>query len=347
MSERTAFPRLWCPLLTHYRADGALDTERMRAHLTHIRPHVGAFLVPGSTGDGWLMTDAEARAVLAFVLDELDRSPSADSLVMVGALKATTADARRFIEETVGYLTGERTGVLNAAEALRRARVAGFTVCPPTGAEITEPEREAALAADILALGLPTALYQLPQVTRNEMSPGLVARLAARFDNLVLFKDSSGSDTVATAGLGLGNVFLVRGAEGDYGNWLKGSGGPYDGYLLSTANCFAAELRVIVDAAVSGRSHDPDIVRLAESVSGCVAAAFAAVADVRAPGNAFTFANKAIDHFMAHGPSAPLAPDTLPVLYGGARLPRGAVEAVGAALAREGRMPEVAYLSGL
>jgi dihydrodipicolinate synthase/N-acetylneuraminate lyase len=342
MSEEASFPRLWCPLLTHYHPDGALDTARMRAHLAHIRPHVGAFLVPGSTGDGWLMTDAEARAALTFLLDELGSSPSSDALVMVGALKATAADARRVIIDTVGYLKA-RTGAADAAEALRRARVAGFTVCPPTGADVSDAEMENALA-DILALGLPTALYQLPQVTRNVMSAEVVARLAARFKNLVLFKDSSGADAVASAGLDLGRVFLVRGAEGDYSRWLRSAGGPYDGYLLSTANVFARELRAIVDAAASGHARDPDVVRLADSVTGCVADAFAAVTDVQAPGNAFTFANKAIDHYMAYGPSAPLDADDLPLLYGGACLPRIAVEAVGAALARWGRMPDVAYL---
>jgi dihydrodipicolinate synthase/N-acetylneuraminate lyase len=343
MAERTIFPRLWCPLLTHYRPDGTLDAQRMRTHLAHILPHVRAFLVPGSTGDGWLMTDTDARAVLTFVLNELDRTASEDFLVMIGALKATTADARRFILETMNYLMA-RTNIMNEAAALGRARVAGFTVCPPSGADIAEAPMEEALSDDILALDLPTALYQLPQVTRNEMSPDLVARLAARFENLVLFKDSSGGDAVATAGLDLGHVFLVRGAEGDYGRWLNGSGGPYDGYLLSTANSFPAELRAIVNAAATGRSRDPEIGRLAESVSGCVADAFSAVAAVQAPGNAFTFANKAIDHFMAHGPSAPLDADTLPILYGGARLPRAAVEAVGAALTHWGRMPAAGYL---
>jgi dihydrodipicolinate synthase/N-acetylneuraminate lyase len=339
------FPRLWCPLLTHYDAGGALDLARMRAHLSHIRPHVNAFLVPGSTGDGWLLSDAEARAVLAFLLDVIDQEPSDHALVMVGALKATLEDACRVITETVDWLQ-ERTGASDAAEALRRAHVAGFTVCPPTGAHLSPAAIEEGLS-QILALGLPTALYQLPQVTHNEMSPEMVARLAARFENLILFKDSSGTDTVALAGLDLGRVFLVRGAEGDYGKWLKGSGGPYDGYLLSTANCFASELRTIVDASASGNSRDPDLVQLAESVSGCVADAFAAVSGVNAPGNAFTYANKALDHFMANGPNAPLDADALPILHGGTRLPQSVVATVGGALARWRRMPDDGYLQNL
>ena len=46
-------PRLWCPLLTHYRSDGGIDFERMSAHFRHILPWVKGFLIPGSTGDAW------------------------------------------------------------------------------------------------------------------------------------------------------------------------------------------------------------------------------------------------------------------------------------------------------
>ena len=46
-------PTLWCPLITHYDADGVIDRKRMAAHLEHISPFVKGILVPGSTGDGW------------------------------------------------------------------------------------------------------------------------------------------------------------------------------------------------------------------------------------------------------------------------------------------------------
>ncbi|MBS3808941.1 MAG: hypothetical protein KGY38_02150, partial [Desulfobacterales bacterium] len=59
-------PRLWCPLLTHYTKGGALDKKRIAAHIKHIRPWVPAFLVPGSTGDGWEMDSAETDSLLDF-----------------------------------------------------------------------------------------------------------------------------------------------------------------------------------------------------------------------------------------------------------------------------------------
>src|SRR5215813_13962981 len=74
------------------------------------------------------------------------------------------------------------------------------------------------------------------------MTPKLVARLAERFPNLLLFKDSSGRDEVALSGRMPAGVTLPRGAEGDYAQSTKAHGGAYDGFLLSTANAFPAQL---------------------------------------------------------------------------------------------------------
>ena len=63
-------PVLWCPLLTHYSSDGHIDRARMAAHLRHLSPYVKGFLIPGSTGDGWEMSDAEIRQLLEIAIEE-------------------------------------------------------------------------------------------------------------------------------------------------------------------------------------------------------------------------------------------------------------------------------------
>ena len=40
--------------------------------------------------------------------------------------------------------------------------------------------------------------------------------------------------------------------SGDYARWLKDNGGPYDGFLLSTANCFPALLLEVINAIEKG-----------------------------------------------------------------------------------------------
>ena len=75
-----------------------------------------------------------------------------------------------------------------------------MTISAPTS---DPPLSQAAIASaltPIFQLGLPIAMYQLPQVTGNTMMPELVADLAKEFPNLILFKDSSGTDEVALSG---------------------------------------------------------------------------------------------------------------------------------------------------
>jgi dihydrodipicolinate synthase/N-acetylneuraminate lyase len=137
------------------------------------------------------------------------------------------------------------------------------------------------------------------------MTPELVAGLAERFPNLLLFKDSSGTDEVALSGRMPAGVTLLRGAEGDYAQWSKAHGGAYDGFLLSTANAFPAQLASVLEHLQYGRVAEAE--RCSAAISAAVADAFAAVVEVR-QGNAFTNANKALAHIMAYGRDALEAP---------------------------------------
>ena len=100
-------------------------------------------------------------------------------------------------------------------------------------------------------------------------------------------------------------VTLLRGAEGDYAQWSKAHGGAYDGFLLSTANAFPAQLASVLEHLQYGRVAEAE--RCSAAISAAVADAFAAVVEVR-QGNAFTNANKALAHIMAYGRDALEAP---------------------------------------
>ncbi len=60
-------------------------------------------------------------------------------------------------------------------------------------------------------------------------------------------------------------------------------------------------------------------------------------------GNAFTNANKALDHFFAHGPGAARVPP--PRLHSGKRVPHDLIAAAGEALQKHGLMPGRGYLA--
>jgi len=325
-------PELWCPLITHYRDDGSIDRERMAAHLRQLAPHVKGFLILGSTGDGWELSESEVRQVLEIALEEAGRL---HLHLLIGVLKTSPEEMARMLGDTLRWIES-KTG-LSTFDALEASRVRGFTICPPRGKDLSQRRISDALET-ALKSGVPVALYQLPQVTQNEMSPELLADLARRYPNFILFKDTSGADRVALSGVELGGVFLVRGAEGDYVRWLKAGGGPYDGFLLSTANGFGAQLQQVIQLLETGQGSAA--LALAGRLTGAVEEVFALVADLP-HGNAFANANKAMDHFFAHGKQA--AQVEPPRLHAGGRLPVDVIRRTGEALERYGFLPERGY----
>jgi len=134
-------------------------------------------------------------------------------------------------------------------------------------------------------------------------------------------------------------VFTTRGAEGEYARWLKPAGGPYDGFLLSSANCFARELHQMTTDISAGRME------AARQLSDRLAAAVSEVFALASPlphGNPFANGNKAIDHFFAHGPEAVNLPP--PRLHAGSSLPTELIRSTEEILLREKLMPASGYL---
>jgi dihydrodipicolinate synthase/N-acetylneuraminate lyase len=326
-------PQLWCPALTHYDREVMIDAQRIAAHLRHMSPHVRGFLIPGSTGDGWELSDSEARQLLGIALDQ---AQALKVHLLIGALKPDAESALKMMRDTIDWIES-RTNEVDISKSLAKARVSGFAVCPPRGKDISQIQMENALAT-ILKSGVPIALYQLPQVTQNEISPELASKLAAEFENFFMFKDTSGTDRVITSGKNLAGVFMVRGAERNYARWLKAAG-TYDGFLLSTANCFAIELRQLMTDLWEGRIDAAN--RMSERLTAIISSAF----DLASPfphGNAFANANKAMDQFFAYGPEAVNVPP--PRLHAGPFLPADLIVQTGKILERHGLMPDKGYL---
>jgi len=329
-------PRLWCPLLTHYRDDMTIDFERMEAHFAHISPWVKGFLMPGSTGDGWELTERETLQVAKFAVDHTKNMT--DVRLLIGLLRPDGAGVKGTLaamkDRNVFHLRADE----GAGQVISPQRICGITICPPRGKTLSQVKIDSELSG-ILDMKLPTALYQLPQVTENEAAPETFSRLTEKYANLIFFKDSSGDDGIATSSVDKGGVFLVRGAEGDYARWLKEAGGPYDGFLLSTANSFPRELRSVIENLERGD------LKAAEETSTRLSAVIGKIFAIVQPlthGNAFTNANKAIDHFLAHGPDG--ANLSGPLLHAGVRISLEMLAATGKVLDDQAFMPERGYL---
>src|SRR5262245_28100450 len=172
-------PKLWCPALTHYDRDGRIDAERIAAHLQHMSAHVKAFLIPGSTGDGWELDDAETQQLLRLAIQ---KAGALGLHLLIGALKPDPDSGLKMVWDTVDWIESRMED--NALNSLAKARVSGFVICPPRGKDVSQGDMERWFET-ILKSGIPIALYQLPQVTQNEISPELVSRMAAQFSNFI------------------------------------------------------------------------------------------------------------------------------------------------------------------
>ena len=274
---------LWVPLLTHYMAGGGIDQARMSAHLESVAGSVRQIMLAGSTGDGWEMDDSRFDAVVDFAAARA----GGEFRFMFGVLRDTTdavVERMRVLEERLASLP-----------TLAGATV-GATICPPVDAAVDQTGILAHYRRILAESQLPIAVYQLPQVTGCRIAPETLEVLASD-SRVVMFKDSSGEDTVATSGRDFGHIFMVRGAEGGYAEAVAPDGG-YGGWLLSTANTVPAPLRRIETLLRQG--DDDGAARLSEELGSRVASLFADAAS-EGGANAFSNANKAADHVRAYG----------------------------------------------
>jgi len=321
-----ALDPLWTPLLTHYLKEtpGRLDPKRVAAHVRSLATHVSQYLVAGTTGDGWVMDDALMRDWLS----ALTRPPfGPKQTVLIGAFSGTTASVIqrcRLIEETI------------AAEPMRPT-FAGLTVCAPVGPNPGDAAVVEHFKQILDATAAPIAIYQLPQVVGYEISPEAFATLVELSPRISFMKDSSGGDRLAKTRSAPQGPMRLRGAEGDYARTLKPHG-PYDGWLLSTGNALGPELRELADLAAAGRDQEAE--ERSKALSDFVASVFEAAAKFP-HGNAFSNANRALDHILAHGEAWP---DAAARLRDGRSLPDSLIRLVATLLPAVRRPPSVGYL---
>ena len=328
------FPSIWCPPLTHYTEDGKIDFERMNQHLDFLSPHINSFLMPGSTGDGWELTFDEFKEIVDFALS-LCKSRK-NIRVLIGLLRLEIDGMKTCLNYVVTHFKEDNVKV--KADDYEVSGFKGFVICPPKGKDLSE-ERMKGEMEGIIGLGYPMVLYQLPQVTENEMSPDLAHYFAQRYHYCFMMKDSSGADRVALADKDYGGLILVRGAEENYSRMLKKSGGRYDGFLLSTGNSFPEELSTIIQCVEEGSQFDADA--LSERLSKAVNEVFRLASSLPV-GNAFTNSNKLIDHIKAYG--SRWRETKPPRLHSGHFLPKEMLEKVEEILKKHNLYPSKGYL---
>jgi len=261
--------------------------------------------------------------------------------ILIGTLRPSTDEVLAFIDRVHAAAGTSRTATLddNVARLAEKGWV-GITVCPPVGSDVTQEAIVEHYRTVADAARMPLAVYQLPQVTQNEIAPTTMAKLVAEHEEIILFKDSSGADTIANAAEGLDDVVLVRGAEGNYAGVLEPLGGNYDGLLLSTGNVFGPQLRTILDRVNAG--DHAKAAALSDELTTVVDRLFAAGADAPV-GNAFANVNRCVDHVNAHANT--WRDHEPPMVFDGSRVPPAVVERIAAILKDAGCVGKSGYVT--
>jgi 4-hydroxy-tetrahydrodipicolinate synthase len=318
--------RLWVPLLTQYRRQGStveIDPDRTAAHLSFIRPWVRQFLLAGSTGDGWEMS-LEQLLVLVRLTSRPDLFEG--TRFLVGALRPTTEGVIEWAREIESTLDGMKAPA---------GEYCGLAVCPPIDANASQSDIIRHYERVLAETRSEIAVYQLPQVTHCSIEPDTMRTLADN-SRVTMFKDTSGTDTVALSGFT--GPRLVRGAEGNYVDMLQPTG-LYQGWLLSTGNAFGSHLRRMLDLLEADRREEA--LAISRVLTAVVNEMFAAAAKLPF-GNPFSNANRAVDHLWAYGSGWEKAP--APLTISGNELPRELLEAASDLIGRFPALPDRGYI---
>lgn len=161
------------PLVTPFDAGESFDAPALRRLIAWVLEQGADALMPTAlTGEGPMLTEDETLAVWDVVFEE-----AGDRVPVVPAVIATT--------------TGRAVRLVQAAQA----RGAGAVMAAPILAELYAGRSGAdalGFYADVgNATSLPILLFNSPALTGIDLTPDLVARLAA-IDNVRYIKESSG-----------------------------------------------------------------------------------------------------------------------------------------------------------
>jgi 4-hydroxy-tetrahydrodipicolinate synthase len=170
---RSVLPAITTPFAT----DGEVDHAALAAHARWLLAGGCGGLVPlGSLGEGATLRLAEKVAILRTLVAAADGAP-----VLPGIAATSTAAA------------------VALAQAARDAGCRGLMLLPAYVHRGPWHEHEAHVAAVCAATALPCMLYNNPAAYGVDFVPERIAALAARHDNLVAVKESSGDARRITA----------------------------------------------------------------------------------------------------------------------------------------------------
>lgn len=166
------FGRLLTAMVTPFNADGSVNYEKA-ADLAEWLINNGSdgLVVAGSTGEAATMSAEEKLELFRVVVNRINKRVP----VIAGTGSNNTADSVKMTK---------------MAEAMG---VDGALIVGPYYNKPTQEGFYQHFAAVAQSTGLPVIVYNVPGRTASNISPAIVARLAADFENIVAIKEAAGN----------------------------------------------------------------------------------------------------------------------------------------------------------
>lgn len=166
------FGRLLTAMVTPFNADGSVNYEK-EADLAEWLINNGSdgLVVAGSTGEAATMNAEEKLELFRVVVNRINKRVP----VIAGTGSNNTADSVKMTK---------------MAEAMG---VDGALIVGPYYNKPTQEGFYQHFAAVAQSTGLPIIVYNVPGRTASNISPAIVARLAADFENIVAIKEAAGN----------------------------------------------------------------------------------------------------------------------------------------------------------
>jgi 4-hydroxy-tetrahydrodipicolinate synthase len=223
----STFPGIIPAVVVPFAADGAIDAAALRENVTHLLDGgVNGLVVNGTMGEAGSLSEAERGLVIRTVVDHV---------------------AGR-VPVTVGVSAGATAASVAYAEQAKASGAQAVMCLPPLLYRGTADELAAHFAA-VAAVGLPVMAYNNPEASAIDLTPPVVAAIAAAVPGIVAIKECSGDARRIAALLGATDLEVLVGGD----DWaLEGFAVGAHGWVSGVANVAPAECVRLLDLVADG-----------------------------------------------------------------------------------------------
>jgi 4-hydroxy-tetrahydrodipicolinate synthase len=230
------FPGIIPAAITPFTADDHVDVAALRTNLeAMLGAGISGLVATGTMGEAGQLADDERRTVV----------------------EACVAVADGAIPVIVGVSAGSTAAACRNAAAAREAGAAGVMCLPPLNYRGTTREFIAFYAAVADAGGLPIMAYNNPEASGIDLTPAVVAEIAAAVDAVVAVKECSGDARRIAALVNDTNLEVLVGGD----DWaLEGFATGATGWVSGVANVAPAECVALQALVEAGRLAEARLV---------------------------------------------------------------------------------------